>query len=170
MSGMPGAVGTVGLTLGAWLVLWLCLVLIGPLAGGAVGLAVGSVLAYGGLGTLAARAIPPPVDVRLGLRPMPARILLLVPTAILVSEADNWLALWLGADEEALAEQRRDAAALGALATVEWALFAVGLSPVVVEFFFRGVLLQGAVGQLGTARGLILVSSQIGRASCRERV
>jgi len=159
---VPGAPEALGLTLGAWLLLWLCLAVLGPQAGGPASYAVGAVLAYGGIGSLAARTLPPPVDVRLGLRGMPWRLLPLVlcllPATLLVSELDNWLAAWLGSGSEALAAGREAVQALGTLGTLQWGLFAVGLLPVVEEFFFRGVLLQGVVSQLGTARGLLLAT------------
>jgi len=160
---VPGAAGALGLTSGAWLLLVFCLVVLGPLVGGPASFAVGAVLAYGGLGTLTARSVPPPVDARLGLRGMAWRslplILCLLPATLLMSEIDNWLAAWLGAGASTLAAGHAAAQALGTLGTLQWALFAVGLLPVVEEFFFRGVLLQGLVAQLGTTRGLLLAAA-----------
>ena len=48
--------------------------------------------------------------------------------------------------------------ALGVLGTLEWVLFAALLRPVLEEFFFRGVVQQGMVGQLGAAPGLLVTA------------
>jgi membrane protease YdiL (CAAX protease family) len=70
---------------------------------------------------------------------------------LLVSELDNWIALaFPGAKDDAPSD-----ASPGGLATLEWVLFDVLLRPVLEEFFFRGVVQQGAVAVLGPARGVL---------------
>ncbi|MFI5319807.1 MAG: type II CAAX prenyl endopeptidase Rce1 family protein [Myxococcota bacterium] len=123
--------------------------------GGAAPYAVAAALGFGGLGTLAARFVPEPAAVRIGLTPFPARALLpvvaLLPIALLNSELDNWIRLALGAPSaEGLGKPQS--------AAPEEILLIVLLLPVVREFFFRGVLLQGCVSALGRLRGVGLVA------------
>jgi membrane protease YdiL (CAAX protease family) len=92
---------------------------------------------------------------RLGLTPFPLRalvpVLLLLPLPLLVSELDNWIRLAFGAAQsEVLGKPQRP--------RLEEILLVVALLPVVREFFFRGVLLQGCVSALGRARGIALVA------------
>jgi membrane protease YdiL (CAAX protease family) len=127
----------------------------GAFGGGAAPYAFATALGFGGLGTLAARFVPEPAPLRLGLTPFPARaalpVLLLLPSALLVSEIDNWIRLALGAAQiEGLGKPQQPA--------LEEILLIVLLLPVVREFFFRGVLLQGCASALGRVRGVALVA------------
>ncbi len=136
--------------------LFIAFVLASGFGGGIAAMAVGSVLGFGGLGFLAARAVPEPVAARLGLTPFPLRALapvaLLIPAAFVVSELDNWIRLAFAAGQsESLGKPQ--------FAALEAVVFAVLLQPVLEEFFFRGVLLQGCVSTLGRWRGLILVAA-----------
>jgi membrane protease YdiL (CAAX protease family) len=154
----PTPLGAVALTGVAWSVLVVVTVLATPAAGGTFGLALGSVLGLGGAGTLAARALPPPAERRIGLTGFAPGlllpVLLLLPSLLLTSEVDNWIARLLSAPEPSAAS----GAALDGLTTVELVLFAVLLRPVLEEFFFRGVLQQGVVAALGPVRGVALVA------------
>ena len=156
-SPLPGPGPAWTLTAGAWGVFWLTFLMAGPLGDPVLGLALGMGAGFGGLGTWAARRVPPPVEARLGLRGFPPRrlgiVLLLAPAVLWVSELDNWVKLLLDAGTDAASPD-----AIGTLGTLEWVLFAVGLRPVLEEFFFRGVLLQSAGARLGSARGLALVT------------
>jgi membrane protease YdiL (CAAX protease family) len=118
-------------------------------------LALGYTLAFGGIGTLAARLVPAPVEARLGLRGFPARVLLpvflLLPSVLLLSELDNWIRLALGAGSP-------DTLGQVSVEPVEYWLFWMLLRPVVEEFFFRGVLLQGTVSARGPVLGIALVA------------
>jgi membrane protease YdiL (CAAX protease family) len=122
------------------------------------GLAVG----FGGLGTLAARRVPPPADARLGLRSFaPAfliSIVLLLPLVVVVSELDNVTkALFPPAPEPAGAVA--DPLSLSTpLDLLQSAVLIVGIVPVVEEWFFRGVLQQGVVDRLGPVRGVGLTA------------
>ncbi len=148
------------LTSAALFVLWIVVSLI---AGGkeasqerfTLALAFGYAVAFGGLGSFAASFIPAPADVRLGLRPFPVRaalpVLLLLPAVLLYSELDNWIRMALGASQPSELGEPQAAA-------IEFAMFFVLLRPVVEEFFFRGVLLQGCASALGAARGVLLVA------------
>jgi membrane protease YdiL (CAAX protease family) len=130
-------------------------VLIGSASESAFAAALAGAVAFGGLGTLAARFVPEPVHVRVGLMPFPARaalpLLLLVPAVLLTSELDNWIRLAFGA---------KSPAGLGkALAPdPQLTLLTVFLQPTLTEFFFRGVLLQGCVSSLGRRRGVLAIA------------
>ena len=154
----PTPLGAITLTGLAWMVLVLVTVLATPATGGTLGLAFGSVLGLGGIGTLAARALPAPAERRIGLCGFAPRVLLpvllLLPSVLFTSEVDNWIQRLFPAAEPAAAESL-GADGLGAL---ELVLFAVLLRPVLEEFFFRGVLQQGVVAALGPGRGLALVA------------
>ena len=124
--------------------------------GGVAAIAVGSALGLGGLGYLAARMVPEPVALRLGMVSFPVRALapvaLLVPVAFVVSELDNWIRLaFAAAQSESLGKPE--------FAAPEEIVFAVFLLPVLEEFFFRGVLLQGCVSALGRWRAIALVAA-----------
>ena len=113
------------------------------------------VLGFGALGTLAARFVPAPADSRLGLRPVPLRailpVALLLPSAFLLSELDNWIRLALHAQPvPGLGSVRMPA--------LDVLLLGVLLYPVLQEFFFRGVLQQGCVARLGARGGVLLVA------------
>jgi membrane protease YdiL (CAAX protease family) len=202
------------LTVGAWAIQLVVLALVAPAAGTTLALALGATAGLGLVGTLAARAVPPPVDRQLGLRGFAwtwlGPLVMLLPVVLLVSELDNRIAEVLprpaaleatrapapdaGADAETApgaaesgAEVRPDAGAQAApeapadatgaaprqdappapppapaeepagsdpLATLEWALFAVLLRPVLEEFYFRGVVHHAMVSGLGAWRGV----------------
>jgi membrane protease YdiL (CAAX protease family) len=152
----PSPAGAVTLTGLAWGVMVLVAVIATPATGGTLGLALGSALGLGGAGTLAARALPKPAERRIGLRGFAPRLLLpmllLLPSVLLASELDNWIARIFPAAEPAEAASEP---ALG-LAALELVLFAVLLRPVLEEFFFRGVIQQGVVAALGPGRGVAL--------------
>lgn len=154
----PSPLGAITLTGLAWSVMVLVTVLATPSTGGTLGLALGTALGLGGAGTLAARALPAPAERRIGLCGFAPRllvpVLLLVPSLLLASEIDNWIARLFPAAEPAAPEEP----GLDGLATLELVLFAVLLRPVLEEFFFRGVLQQGVVAALGPARGVVLVA------------
>lgn len=135
---------------------------------GTTAAAVGLAFGFGGVGTIAARAVPPPQAERLGLRGfrlgfLPP-ILLFLPTAILCSEIDNVAKVWLQ-PPDADAIQQRVAERLRLddwLSAAETVILTVGIAPVIEEFFFRGVLQQGLVARLGALRGLALTALLFG--------
>jgi membrane protease YdiL (CAAX protease family) len=119
--------------------------------GGAAPYAFATAIGFGGLGTLVARYVPEPAPLRIGLTPFPLRaispVLLLLPSALVLSELDNWIRIAFGAAQsESLGKPQQPA--------LELVLLIVFLQPVVREFFFRGVLLQGTVSALGRVRGV----------------
>jgi len=165
----PGPWAAVGLTLAAVVSSQLfAAVIAGPEPSPGVlatALGLGLTVGFGGFGTLAARRVPPPAEVRLGLRGFrPAFLvpmLLLVPVAILSSELDNVArALFppseVAADAAGAATGRLEA--MTSLDLVQNAVLIVGLAPVLEEWFFRGVLQQGVVARLGSVRGVALTS------------
>jgi membrane protease YdiL (CAAX protease family) len=154
----PQPLGAVVLTAFAWSVLVLLTALATPAAGGTLGLALGTLLGFGGAGTLAARAMPPPADRRIGLAGFAPRLLvplvLLLPVVLLASELDNQVSARLFAGAKPPAPD----AAPGPLDTLEWVLFGVLLRPAIEEFFFRGVVQQGVVAALGTSGGIFFTA------------
>lgn len=141
---LPSPLLAFGLTTAALLLLLLvAFPLLGPL-GQTTSVALGSVVALGGLGTVVARLVPPPSDVRIGLHPPELRwlgvVLLLLPMLLWTSELDNWISLWI---ERPDVLQGPEAGEPTALAVLELALVTILLLPILEEFFFRGVLLQG---------------------------
>ena len=163
---LPSPVGATVLTLLAWFTVVLGWALLED-AGPSLGLAVGLCLGFGGVGTLAARAVPAPADVRLGLRGFAPRfalpVLLLVPAILLASEIDNWVRPLFPSNPAleaaaASAEEQRFAA-------LEAVITLVLLRPVLEEFFFRGVVQQGVVAHLGFPAGLLQTALLSGLAS-----
>ncbi len=117
--------------------------------------AFATAIGFGGLGTFVARYVPDPAPRRIGLTPFPLRavgpVLLLLPAALVLSEADNWIRIAFGAAPiEGLGKPQQPA--------LEEILRIVFLQPVVREFFFRGVLLQGTVSALGRAQGIAFIA------------
>ena len=125
---------------------------------------IGGVLGLGGAGMLGAANIPPPHAERVGLR-LPSRrqlfgVLLLLPIAILASEMDNAIgALFPAPDATQVVEQIVERLPVdNSLATLETLIVAVGLVPVVEEWFFRGVIQQGLVASLGAPVGVFVTA------------
>ncbi|MBM4383190.1 MAG: CPBP family intramembrane metalloprotease [Deltaproteobacteria bacterium] len=147
---------TPGLAFGlAGLAAFAMLALTAGFGGGTAAFAFASVAALGGLGTLAARYVPEPAPLRLGLTALSLSalplVLLLLPVVLLTSEADNWIRIALDAKQSAELGKPK-------ALPVEEILTAVLLLPIVREFFLRGVLLQGCVSALGRARGIALIA------------
>lgn len=148
----PAPLTAFGLAAAAFLVLGLASAALG---GGAAGIAFGAALGYGGVGTLASRLVPPPTELRLGLCAFPRRaapaVALLLPVVFVASELDNWIRASLDG---------KPLAGLGepSLPSAQAILLGVLLLPVLQEFFFRGVLLQGCVSALGRLRGIAVVA------------
>ena len=125
--------------------------------------ALGLVVGFGGVGTLAARQVPPPQAERLGLRGTRLHfllpLLLLIPVALLASELDNLVRAALSQVQGSeIADLREKLRSAGALEVLEVAIVAIGIQPVVSEWFYRGVVQQGLVGQLGAGRGIALTA------------
>ncbi len=152
------------LTAAAFLVMVFVVAPLAAAGSGVLGLSAGTVLGFGLVGTLTARRVPAPADQRIGLRP-PSKgalgiVLLLAPVVFWLSELDNVAAELVPRPEELTEEPDATGQAEGGidpktLRLLEVGLFAVFLRPVVEEFFFRGVVQQGAVAQLGMRSGLI---------------
>lgn len=128
----------------------------GLAAGSVVGVTLGSLLGFGGIGLLAARRVPEPAALRLGMTPFPLRaaapVLLLIPFALLVSEVDNWIRI-------ALAAKPSEDLGVPQPLALEAVLFGVLLQPVLNEFFFRGVLFQGCAAALTRWRAALFVAA-----------
>lgn len=164
----PGPWAAVWLTLAAtFTAQLLALVMVGPTPSPgafATALGLGFAVGYGGLGTLVARQLPPPADVRLGLRGCsPAflvPILLLVPGVLLASELDNVAKALFPPPPPPPADPA--VPPLLSVATpldlLQNAVLVVGLAPVLLEWFFRGVLQQGLVAHLGRVGGVVLAA------------
>jgi sodium transport system permease protein len=122
---------------------------------------IGTVLGLGGAGLLGAANIPPPHAERVGLRLPGGRqlvgLLLLLPVAILASEIDNGFTAFFPAPDaqQVVQETVEGVPADTRLSMLETVIVAVGLVPVVEEWFFRGVIQQGLVASFGGALGVV---------------
>jgi membrane protease YdiL (CAAX protease family) len=167
---VPSPAGAAVLTLLAWAIATFGWALFAQDAGPLFSLAVGLCLGFGGVGTAAARAVPAPADVRLGLRGFAPRlllpILLLLPAVVLASEIDNYVRPLFPALPlpEAAAAPPEDPEVMR-LAATEYLITMVLLRPVLEEFFFRGVIQQGLVAHLGAAAGVLQTALLGGLAS-----
>ncbi len=127
-------------------------------------LGFGTAVGLGVTGALGAASIPPPHGPRVGLRGFALRnllpILLLVPTAFLASEVDNVMKALLPAPDAAqVVQDVLDKVPTNTeLALIETSVVAVGIVPLVEEWFFRGVLQQGLVGTVGPRLGIALTA------------
>ena len=124
---------------------------------------IGTVFGLGGAGMLGAANIPPPHAERVGLRLPAGRhlvgLLLLLPVAILASEIDNGFAAFFPAPDAQVVQETVDKVPVDArLSMLETVIVAVGLIPVVEEWFFRGVLQQGLVASLGGGLGIFVTA------------
>lgn len=161
----PSPIAAVGIVIGAWFastLLWVSVSDPEKIDIGAIGIA--TTIAFGAIGTLAARRVPEPKALRLGLvgfdiRLAPA-LALLLPWVVVASELDNWIAAALPPpDPEVLKQAIEESLAKDtALSIAQRSLFLVGLLPVVAEWLLRGVVLQGVVAHLGRAGGVIFTS------------
>lgn len=127
---------------------------------GAIG--IGQVVGFGMVAILATQRIPPPQSERVGLQGFAIQFLpllvFLLPAVVLTSEVDNWIRVWLPIQEisEATPDAVEEAPAL--YQQVQRAIVVIGLAPVMEEWLFRGVILQGLVGNLGRIPGIALTS------------
>lgn len=125
---------------------------------------IGTVLGLGCAGLLGAANIPPPHAERVGLRGLRRQqllpLLLLLPVALLASEIDNGIAaLWVAPDvQQGVQETVEKLPSDASLSVLETVIVAVGLVPVVEEWFFRGVLQQGLVARMGAAGGIFVTA------------
>jgi len=167
---VPSPLGASILTLLAWAIAISGWMLLLPDAGPAFSLAVGLCLGFGGVGTIAARSVPPPAELRLGLRGLALRfalpIALVLPAVVLASELDNLVRPLF--PELPLPEAGEGTALdpeVARLAALEFVITLVLLRPVLEEFFFRGVVQQGLVAHLGFPAGLLQTAILSGLAS-----
>jgi len=167
---VPSPLGASILTLLAWAIAISGWMLLLPDAGPAFSLAVGLCLGFGGVGTIAARSVPPPAELRLGLRGLALRfalpIALVLPAVVLASELDNLVRPLF--PELPLPEAGEGTALdpeVARLAALEFVITLVLLRPVLEEFFFRGVVQQGLVASLGPVAGVIQTALLSGLAS-----
>ena len=127
-------------------------------------LGIGEALGVGGMATFAATWVAEPQRERLGLRTFDTSFLpwliMLLPVIVVVSEVDNILQTFMPPPEipEELKQLQEEFMGAGALATFETAVVAIGISPVVEEWLFRGVIQQGLVAHLGRVRGVLLTA------------
>jgi membrane protease YdiL (CAAX protease family) len=171
-SPFPGPFAATLVCLAAWFATGLFIVWIAPdlenLDIGILGIA--QALGMGGVATLAARRVPEPQPVRLGLRTFEWRwlwpILLLLPLTVVVSEGVNLShALFPPPDAELLEKTTRERLqADGLLEWIELTLVVVGIAPVVEEWLYRGVVQQGLVWSLGRGAGVLATACLFGLA------
>jgi membrane protease YdiL (CAAX protease family) len=125
---------------------------------------IAQALAFGLVASFAARRVPAPQALRLGLSPLALRYLPLVvmgaPFAIVASELDNWLTIpFPSADPEAVGRALEQARELTPLAVAQAAIFRIGIEPVVTEFLFRGVIQQGLIAYVGRFTGVLITAA-----------
>jgi sodium transport system permease protein len=127
-------------------------------------LGLGTTVGLGAAGTLGAVNVPPPHGARVGLRGLRPRhllpLLLLLPMALLASELDNVVRVFLPPpDQQQVAQQVLEKLPTDTgLAMLETVVVVVGLVPLVEEWFFRGVLQQGLVASAGARGGIFLTA------------
>ncbi|MEE3328008.1 MAG: type II CAAX endopeptidase family protein [Myxococcota bacterium] len=130
-----------------------------------VSMGIGYAIGLGGMATLAARAVPPPHDVRLGLQNFDPQLipalLALLPCVFLLSEFNFYLE-WVLPPSPEFIELREEMEILlraeSTFAALETVVVAVGIIPIVEGFFFFGVLQQGIVARMGRIRGMLLIT------------
>jgi membrane protease YdiL (CAAX protease family) len=124
---------------------------------------VAQAVGFGIAATLAARLVPEPRAERLGLRGFPRHftplLLALVPMIFVISEIDNWISLVVPTTQPSPEQivEARDSRTL--LTSLQIAIALIGIKPVVEEWLFRGVVLQGAIAHLGRPGGLVFTSA-----------
>jgi membrane protease YdiL (CAAX protease family) len=123
------------------------------------------VLGFGLVATLAARRVAEPQAVRLGLQPIPSNLiwplLCMLPAALLVSEVDNIMRSIIPAEALNPENMPKPVQVLdlsNGLAAAQSIIVAVGIAPVVEEWLFRGVLLQGLAARLGPMLGIMMTA------------
>lgn len=164
----PSPAVAFALTMGAWLVTGFLIALLGREID-IVSLGMGEVFGFGLVATLAARRVPEPQAERLGLRGFAPRFLpalmLLLPVVIVSSELDNLVKGLmpppeLSSEETEMFDRLRESLAAGGwLGRLQTLIVVVGLTPVVEEWLFRGVLQQGLIAHMGRAGGLLLTAA-----------
>ena len=130
---------------------------------GAMG--VGYAIGLGGVAALAARRVPEPHSLRLGLQGFAPGLLgaliCLLPVLIVVSEIDNYWKLIMPIRPE-FQQLREEMETLmqgdSPFALAETATVALGIVPIVEGFLFFGVILQGLVARMGRVRGLLVTA------------
>jgi membrane protease YdiL (CAAX protease family) len=127
-------------------------------------LGLGTVFGLGAAGALGAVNVPPPHAERVGLRGIRMRhvlpLLLLVPVALLASELDNAIQSAFPPPDapKIVQETLQKLPTHGGLAVTETLIVAVGIVPLIEEWFFRGVLQQGLVASLGARAGVFVTA------------
>ena len=157
----PGAMSAVFITLGGVFAWALVIAFFGPDPDiGAIG--IGQAIGLGMVATLAARNVPAPQNERLGLCGFDPRLLptllLVLPVVVLSGELDTLLRDFVPAIPALPESAAGEAAPDAQLDTLQSAIVVIGIAPVVEEFLFRGVLLQGIVATLGRMRGVLLTA------------
>ncbi|MFP6655287.1 MAG: CPBP family intramembrane glutamic endopeptidase [Myxococcota bacterium] len=147
---------------------------------------IGQAIGLGAVATMGAKRVAEPQAQRLGLQPLDVRmipiILCMAPAVLLASEFDQWAIDFSGPSEQIEStteigfddtleddateqESPTEPDSIEQLINPEdpWSLLAafvvmVGISPVVEEFLFRGVIQQGLVQRMGLVRGVTVVA------------
>jgi membrane protease YdiL (CAAX protease family) len=127
-------------------------------------LGIAEVVGIGAVARFATQRVPPPHRERIGLRGFDssfiAMLIFLLPIVVLLSEVDNLLRIVAPPPQisEELQKLQDEFMGTGWLAGVETVVVAVGIAPILEEWFFRGVIQQGLVARLDRSRGVILTA------------
>ncbi len=158
----PGPVLAALMTIGAAFTTSLLFLAFVPAMDPVASRALALVMGTGTIGALAATHVPAPHAERVGLRSLPPGcalgLLLLVPSALLSSEVDNWARALSGAASPFAEEAGARDDAVSAVQWIQLLVVMVGIEPLVEEWFFRGVVQQGSRPRLGE-RGAVLWSA-----------
>ncbi len=123
-------------------------------------LGVGLVMGFGMVGALASQRIPAPHIERIGLRGFDRQftplLFALLPMVFLSSELDNILRDLLPLPPDQLGPEAMETLELTPSEIVQRVIVIFGLAPVMDEWLFRGLILQGLITTVGRAPALML--------------
>ncbi len=164
----PGPLVALGLTLAGVLATAFATLFVVGLFGGTVSVAsigIGQALGLGAVASFAFQRVATAQRERLGLRGFAPSLvpilLMLLPLVVVLSELDNTIRALLPAVElpPGIEEIQAALESRSLMTTLETFIVIVGIAPVVEEWLFRGLVLQGLVGHLSRGRAVALTAA-----------
>jgi membrane protease YdiL (CAAX protease family) len=156
---MAGPFSPLWLTMLALGVCFLLLIFTIPLFDPVTAVGLSQCLAFGGIGMLGASLHPSLEAKELGLTPLAARfllpILLLLPLVFLVSELDNWIRDWMATAPPLAKEISSEEIGDSAMGLVALGIYRIGLTPLVTEWFFRGMIQERLRRHFGVRQAIV---------------